>query len=131
MNDEQKTWLKVFLYLVAIISMVAFLYYLDSEWRNKMGSAIFCPEGVKPHDVVERFNENQEIKVLDKDTDEVVRSYGRVRLTFLSKDSFMIQDNNTGSPILLLVQLKPNEYVTVVTKTDNFEAEAWGLKGSR
>jgi hypothetical protein len=43
----------------------------------------------------------------------------------------MIQDDNTGSPILLLVQLKPNEYVTAVTKTENFEAKAWGLKGSQ
>lgn len=128
MNDEQKTWLKVLLYLVAIISMVAFLYYLDGEWRNKMGSAIFCPEGVKPHYVVERFHDSQEVKVLDKNTDEVVRSYGRVRLTFLSKDSFMIWDDNTGGPILLFIQLKSNEYVTVVTKTENFEAKAWGLK---
>jgi hypothetical protein len=37
----------------------------------------------------------------------------------------------TSEADLLLVQLKPNEYVTVVTKTDNFEAKAWGLKGSR
>jgi hypothetical protein len=128
MNDEQKTWLKVLLYLVAIISLVSFLCYLDNEWREKMGSAIFCPKGVKPNNVVERFHEHQEVKVLEKGTDEVVRTYGRVRLTFLSKDSFMIQDDNTGNPILLLVQLKPNEYVTAFTKTENFEAKAWGLK---
>ena len=129
--------MQLFSTLLVLLVMIFFLAYCDYAWRETMNSAIFCPKNVDPYNVVERYHEYHLIKVLDKNTDEIKKSYGEdgdVRLRLFSKDAFLIEvsviENSEKLPksALIMHKIDPGEYVQVETKYKYFENKDWGLK---
>lgn len=102
-----------------------------------MNSAIFCPNDINPNNVVEKYHEYHLIKVLDKNTDEIKKSYGEnydVRLRFLGKDSFVtevsvLEDSKTSpKTVLVMHKIDSDEYLCLETRYKNFNNKDWGLK---
>jgi len=100
-------------------------------------SAIFCPENVDPHYLVEKYHEYHLIKIMDKNTNEIKKSYGEdgmVRLRLLKTTGFMMEVRVTENskkppnPVLVMQNLDPSEYVDIETRYAKFEEKDWGLK---
>jgi len=117
--------------------MIFFLAYCDYTWRETMNSAILCPKNIDPYNVVERYHEYHLIKIIDKNTGEIKKSYGEdgmVRLRLLKDNGFMMEVRVVEDPkkplnsVLVMQQLDSNEYVDVETRYKKFEQKDWGLK---
>jgi len=128
---------QLFLTLLALLVMIFFLAYCDYAWRNTMNSAIFCPNDINPNNVVEKYHEYHLIKVLDKNTDEIKRSYGEnydVRLRLLGKDSFVTEvsvledSKKLPKTVLVMNKIDSDEYLYFETRYKNFNKKDWGLK---
>jgi hypothetical protein len=114
--------------------IIFFLYCYIPTTTN---SAIFCPENVDPYYVVEKYHEYHLIKIVDKNTNEIKKSYGEdgmVRLRLLKTTGFMMEVRVTENskkppnPVLVMQNLDPSEYVDVETRYRKFEKKDWGLR---
>jgi hypothetical protein len=118
-----------------IAFLIIFLLYVSITTTKN--SIIFCPKNIDPYYVVDKYHEYHLIKIIDKNTNEIKKSYGEdgmVRLRLLKDNGFMMEvrvvenSKKSPNPVLVMQTLDPSEYVEVETRYKNYERKDWGLK---
>lgn len=132
-NTTETICIAVFSTILAFL--IIFLLYVSIPTTKN--SIIFCPKNVDAHYVVDKYHEYHLIKIIDKNTNEIKKSYGEdgmVRLRLLKDNGFMMEvrvvenSKKSPNPVLVMQTLDPSEYVEVETRYKTYENKDWGLK---
>jgi len=114
--------------LIATISaLFFFLICLEFAWVDTMKYSLVCPKNINPYDVLEKYNYTYEIKVIDKDTKQIKKTYKNCEFCTLNENSFVISYLDEKIKITGMMQLEPNESIRIQRHVNNFNPKEWGL----
>lgn len=115
--------------LIATIGVLFFFFLMCIEFArvDTMNSSLVCPKNINPYDVLEKYNYTYEIKVIDKDTKQIKKTYKNCEFCTLNENSFVISYPDEKIKITGMMQIEPNESIQIQRRVSNFNPKEWGL----